>query len=42
MLQKKETKEKKEETKKREETKQEEKKTISEYDDLTVFFLTLP
>lgn len=42
MIQKKENKEKKEETKKKEVTKQEEKKTITEYDDLTVFFLTLP
>ena len=42
MIQKKENKDKKEETKKKEEIKEEEKKTITEYDDLTVFFLTLP
>ena len=42
MIQKKDNKDKKEETKNKEETKQEEKKTITEYDDLTVFFLTLP
>lgn len=45
MIQKKETKTKKNEPEKKEEKdtkKEEEKKQISEYDDLTVFFLTIP